>query len=111
MKIVKSCSYGEKLKTLIQELQRDLTVRRCLAKITIVSELDVQIKSLQQSLDEHFKIPHCRNIPKYHTVGTKQATWVDGRLDCGSSWARASVRSDQRIIKLDFPAFSLRTHH
>jgi hypothetical protein len=47
-------SYTEKLKTLIQELQRDLTVRRCLAKITIVSELDVQIKSLQQSLDEHF---------------------------------------------------------
>jgi hypothetical protein len=47
-------SYTEKLKTLIQELQRDLTVRRCLAKMTVVSELDVQIKSLQQSLDEHF---------------------------------------------------------
>jgi len=47
-------SNTEKLKSLIQELQRDLTVRRCLAKITVVSELDVQIKSLQLSLDEHF---------------------------------------------------------
>ncbi|VDI73166.1 Hypothetical predicted protein [Mytilus galloprovincialis] len=47
-------SSTEKLKTQIQELQRDLTVRRCLAKMTMVTELDVQIEALQQSLQEHF---------------------------------------------------------
>ncbi|XP_052081989.1 RING finger protein 207-like isoform X1 [Mytilus californianus] len=47
-------SNTEKLKTQIQELQRDLTVRRCLAKMTMVTELDLQIESLQQGLQEHF---------------------------------------------------------
>ncbi|XP_063409969.1 RING finger protein 207-like isoform X2 [Mytilus trossulus] len=47
-------SNTEKLKTQIQELQRDLTVRRCLAKMTMVTELDVQIEALQQGLQEHF---------------------------------------------------------
>ncbi|VDI37711.1 Hypothetical predicted protein [Mytilus galloprovincialis] len=47
-------SSTEKLKTQIQELQRDLTVRRCLAKMTMVTELDVQIEALQQGLQEHF---------------------------------------------------------
>jgi hypothetical protein len=47
----------------------------------------------------------------HYLFNRKQATWVDGRLDCGRSWVRTSVGPDQRLIKLDFPAFSLRTHH
>ena len=35
----------------------------------LMSVLDLY-KLIGTTLSEHSKIPHCRNIPKYHTVGT-----------------------------------------
>ena len=47
----------------------------------------------------------------HYLFNRKQATWVGGRLDCSRLWVRASVGPNQRHMKLDFPAFPLRTHH
>lgn len=48
------CQRIEKLKYNVQELQRDLTLRRCLIKTSAVSDLQEEITDLQKDLDNLF---------------------------------------------------------
>lgn len=43
----------EKLKAQVQELQRDLTMRRCLTKTTTVEELQACITEMERKLLQH----------------------------------------------------------
>ncbi|KAL3862088.1 hypothetical protein ACJMK2_008082 [Sinanodonta woodiana] len=43
----------EKLKVNVQELQRDMTLRRCLSKITADTDITSMIKSIEEALDSH----------------------------------------------------------
>ncbi|KAK3591037.1 hypothetical protein CHS0354_026051 [Potamilus streckersoni] len=43
----------EKLKVNVQELQRDMTLRRCLSKITSDTDITSMIKNIEESLDSH----------------------------------------------------------
>ena len=44
----------EKLKIACQELQRDVTMRRCLARKDEIQRLQDHIEGLQQQLEDHF---------------------------------------------------------
>ncbi|KAK3104714.1 hypothetical protein FSP39_008469 [Pinctada imbricata] len=46
----------EKLKTRVQELQRDLTVRRCLSKTESFSVFQEEITSLEEMLEAHYQL-------------------------------------------------------
>lgn len=48
------CQRIEKLKYNVQELQRDLTLRRCLIKTSAVSDLQEEITDLGKDLDNLF---------------------------------------------------------
>nr|XP_022343133.1 RING finger protein 207-like [Crassostrea virginica]XP_022343134.1 RING finger protein 207-like [Crassostrea virginica] len=48
------CQRIDKLKYTVQELQRDLTLRRCLIKTSAVSDLQEEITDLQKDLDDLF---------------------------------------------------------
>lgn len=48
------CQRIEKLKFNVQELQRDLTLRRCLIKTSAVTDLQEEIIDLKKDLDNLF---------------------------------------------------------
>ncbi|OWF52070.1 RING finger protein 207-like [Mizuhopecten yessoensis] len=43
----------ERMKSHLQELQRDLTLRRCLTKQTVMEELQAKVEQVEQQLEDH----------------------------------------------------------
>ena len=64
------CQRIDKLKYTVQELQRDLTLRRCLIKTSAVSDLQEEITDLQKDLDDLFILTD-KKQPALEKVSTR----------------------------------------
>ena len=69
----------EKLKIACQELQRDVTMRRCLARKDEIQRLQDHIEGLQQQLEAHFTILDTKQ-QALETVGSNLLQSLTGQI-------------------------------
>ena len=69
----------EKLKIACQELQRDVTMRRCLARKDEIQRLQDHIEGLQQQLEAHFTILDTKQ-QALETVGSNLSWSLTGQI-------------------------------
>ena len=69
----------EKLKIACQELQRDVTMRRCLARRDEIQRLQDHIEGLQQQLEAHFTILDTKQ-QALETVGSNLLQSLTGQI-------------------------------